>query len=227
MKNNKKITASILIVLVALLGTYIYVKTRPVENTSTNNKTEITNPNKEEKVKEEIKFLREIEGIKAENIELINKPVGLKGEFVAPRESILKGVHYFLKDTKNIKMENIEIDIGNGYIDLRTNYIVNSFISTPIQVKVKPTLDSDKNLVLQVSEFKFLDLNIPKWIVNIGVESFVKDWFPEDKNFKVAFDEGRVVVDKSNYEKVILNKISIDNNEMKIDMIVNLEKIIK
>lgn len=225
MKKNK-ILLIVLIALIATGGIYVFVKTRPIDNTSNNSKVEENKSDNIENVKEEIKFLKEISGVKAENIELINDPVGLKGEFVAPRESILNGVGYFLKDTENSKMENIQIDIGNGYIYLTTTYKVNSFMSTPIEVKVKPSLDKNKNLVLEVSEFKFIDLNVPKWIVNLGVEGFVKDWFPEDKDFKVTFDEGRVVVDKSNYEKVILNNISIDVDGMKIDMIINLEKII-
>lgn len=223
---KKNIIIIIFITVVALFGTYIFVETRPTKKTSTNNKIEANESEQVDNTKEELKFLREISGVKAEKVELINDPVGLKGEFVAPRESILKGVDYFLKDTQNSKMENIEIDIGNGYVDLKTTYNVNSFISTPIEVKVKPSLDEDKDLVLEIYEFKFLDLNVPKWIVNLGVESFVKDWFPEDKDFKVNFEEGKVVVDKSNYEKVILNKLSIDTNGLKIDMVINLEKIV-
>lgn len=223
---KKNIIIITVAVLALIAGAYIFVKTRPVDNTNQNNKVELNNTEENENTKKEIMFLREIAGIKANEVELINNPVGLKGEFLAPRESILNGVDYFLKNTKNSKMENIEIDIGKGYIDLRTTYKVNSFISTPIEVKVKPSLDENKNLVLQVYEFKFLDLKIANWIVNIGVESFVKDWFPKDKNIKVTFEEGKVIVDKSNFDSLILNDISIDSSGMKIDMVINLEKII-
>lgn len=224
---KKKYIIIILSIIVILCSLFIFIKpTNTIIEPNVNEKLEDNNDKNEENVKEEIEFLREIVGIKAEQVELVNNPVGLEGEFIAPREAILNGIDYFLKDTKNSKMESLEIDIGKGYIYLRTIYKVNSFISTPIEAKVKPSLDESKNLVLQVYEFKFLDLNIPNWIVNIGVESFVKDWFPKDKDIKVTFDEGKVIIDKSNFESLILKNISIGSSGMRIDMIINLEKII-
>jgi hypothetical protein len=226
MKNKNKIII-IISALIILIAGYFIIKTNNTSDNKVNTKVEQNIKQENKSLEEGLDFLKEIAGVKANNIELINNPVGLKGEFVAPRESILKGVDYFLKDTKNDKMEDIGIDIGNGYIYLRTTYKVNSFIKTPIEVKVKPSLDKEKDLVLEVSQFKFLDLNVPKWIVNLGLKNFIKDWFPDDNKFKVTFEEGKVVIDKSNYDKITIDNISIDNNAMKIDMIINLEKMVR
>lgn len=226
MKNKNKIII-IISALIILIAGYFIIKTNNTSDNKVNTKVEQNTKQENKSLEEGLDFLKQISGVKANNIELINNPVGLKGEFVAPRESILKGVDYFLKDTKNDKMEDIGIDIGNGYIYLRTTYKVNSFIKTPIEVKVKPSLDKEKDLVLEVSQFKFLDLNVPKWIVNLGLKNFIKDWFPDDNKFKVTFEEGKVVIDKSNYDKITIDNISIDNNAMKIDMIINLEKMVR
>lgn len=226
MKNKNKIII-IISALIILIGGYFIIKPNNTSDNKVNTKVEQNTKEENKSLEKGLDFLKEIAGVKANNIELINNPVGLKGEFVAPRESILKGVDYFLKDTKNDKMEDIGIDIGNGYIYLRTTYKVNSFIKTPIEVKVKPSLDKEKDLVLEVSQFKFLDLNVPKWIVNLGLKNFIKDWFPDDNKFKVTFEEGKVVIDKSNYDKITIDNISIDNNAMKIDMIINLEKMVR
>lgn len=226
MKNKNKIII-IISALIILIAGYFIIKTNNTSDNKVNTKVEQNTKEENKSLEKGLDFLKEIAGVKANNIELINNPVGLKGEFVAPRESILKGVDYFLKDTKNDKMEDIGIDIGNGYIYLRTTYKVNSFIKTPIEVKVKPSLDKEKDLVLEVSQFKFLDLNVPKWIVNLGLKNFIKDWFPDDNKFKVTFEEGKVVIDKSNYDKITIDNISIDNNAMKIDMIINLEKMVR
>lgn len=226
MKNKNKIII-IISALIILIAGYFIIKTNNTSDNKVNTKVEQNIKQENKSLEEGLNFLKEIAGVKANNIELINNPVGLKGEFIAPRESILKGVDYFLKDTKNDKMEDIGIDIGNGYIYLRTTYKVNSFIKTPIEVKVKPSLDKEKDLVLEVSQFKFLDLNVPKWIVNLGLKNFIKDWFPDDNKFKVTFEEGKVVIDKSNYDKITIDNISIDNNAMKIDMIINLEKMVR
>ena len=209
MKNKNKIII-IISALIILIAGYFIIKTNNTSDNKVNTKVEQNIKQENKSLEEGLDFLKEIAGVKANNIELINNPVGLKGEFVAPRESILKGVDYFLKDTKNDKMEDIGIDIGNGYIYLRTTYKVNSFIKTPIEVKVKPSLDKEKDLVLEVSQFKFLDLNVPKWIVNLGLKNFIKDWFPDDNKFKVTFEEGKVVIDKSNYDKITIDNISID-----------------
>ena len=226
MKNKNKIII-IISALIILIAGYFIIKTNNTSDYIVNTKVEQNIKQENKSLEEGLDFLKQISGVKANNIELINNPVGLKGEFVAPRESILKGVDYFLKDTKNDKMEDIGIDIGNGYIYLRTTYKVNSFIKTPIEVKVKPSLDKEKDLVLEVSQFRFLDLNVPKWIVNLGLKNFIKDWFPDDNKFKVTFEEGKVVIDKSNYDKITIDNISIDNNAMKIDMIINLEKMVR
>lgn len=226
MKNKNKIII-IISALIILIAGYFIIKTNNTSDNKVNTKVEQNIKEENKSLEEGLDFLKQISGVKANNIELINNPVGLKGEFVAPRESILKGVDYFLKDTKNDKMEDIGIDIGNGYIYLRTTYKVNSFIKTPIEVKVKPSLDKEKDLVLEVSQFRFLDLNVPKWIVNLGLKNFIKDWFPDDNKFKVTFEEGKVVIDKSNYDKITIDNISIDNNAMKIDMIINLEKMVR
>lgn len=224
---NKRTIIIIISALIILIAGYFIIKTNNTSDNKVNTKVEQNIKQENKSLEEGLDSLKEIAGVKANNIELINNPVGLKGEFVAPRESILKGVDYFLKDTKNDKMEDIGIDIGNGYIYLRTTYKVNSFIKTPIEVKVKPSLDKEKDLVLEVSQFKFLDLNVPKWIVNLGLKNFIKDWFPDDNKFKVTFEEGKVVIDKSNYDKITIDNISIDNNAMKIDMIINLEKMVR
>lgn len=224
MKNKKLIIITTISIIVTLSA--ITITQKNIENTNTTEKVEEIPQEDFNKDKKELSFLKSISGIKANEIELIDNPIGLKGEFIAPSKSILKGIDYFLKDTQNSKMENIKIDFGEGYIFLKTTYKVNTFIKTPIEVKVKPTVDSSKNLVLQVYDFKFLDLKIADWILNIGVESFVKDWFPVDKEIKVTFEDGEVIIDRSNFESIILNSISINENGLKIDMIVDLEKVI-
>ena len=131
MKNKNKIII-IISALIILIGGYFIIKPNNTSDNKVNTKVEQNTKEENKSLEKGLDFLKEIAGVKANNIELINNPVGLKGEFVAPRESILKGVDYFLKDTKNDKMEDIGIDIGNGYIYLRTTYKVNSFIKTPI-----------------------------------------------------------------------------------------------
>ena len=90
--NLKRITIIIILIIAVLLGVYLFV---PINNSKgedisykPNNKIEATD-NKE--TIQTIEFLKSISGLKAKNIELIDNPVGIKGEFLAPKESILNG----------------------------------------------------------------------------------------------------------------------------------------
>ena len=221
---NKKlltlISAGIVLFLVII---YFFVgknldKNNLIENNITNKIEEIgKNDNKL------ISFLKSINGVKIESLELVDNPVGFEGSFLAPKESIKNGVDYFLKESKNDKINDVKIDIGSGYIKLNVDYNIINNIITPIEFKVIPSLDSNHNLVLKIDDVKFLDLKIANWIVNIGLNNFIKDWFTSDMDVK--FNDGNVVIYKSNFKGVYLNKISINSKDIKIDMSINMEEI--
>lgn len=193
-------------------------KNNLIENNITNQIEEIgKNDNKL------ISFLKSIHGVKIESLELVDNPVGFEGSFLAPKESIKNGVDYFLKESKNDKIDDVKIDIGNGYIKLNVDYNIINNITTPIEFKVIPSLDSNHNLVLKVDDVKFLDLKIANWIVNIGLNNFIKDWFTRDMDVK--FNDGNVVIYKSNFKGVYLNNISINSQNIKIDMNINMEEL--
>lgn len=221
---NKKlltiISSGIVLFLVII---YFFVgknldKNNLIENNITNQIEEIgKNDNKL------ISFLKSIHGVKIESLELVDNPVGFEGSFLAPKESIKNGVDYFLKESKNDKINDVKIDIGSGYIKLNVDYNIINNITTPIEFKVIPSLDSNHNLVLKIDDVKFLDLKIANWIVNIGLNNFIKDWFTSDMDVK--FNDGNVVIYKSNFKGVYLNKISINSKDIKINMSINMEEI--
>ena len=221
---NKKlltlISAGIVLFLVIIyffIGNNLY-KDNLIENNVTNQIEEIgKNDNKL------ISFLKSIHGVKIESLELVDNPVGFEGSFLAPKESIKNGVDYFLKESKNDKIIDVKIDIGSGYIKLNVDYNIINNIITPIEFKVIPSLDSNHNLVLKIDDVKFLDLKIANWIVNIGLNNFIKDWFTSDMDVK--FNDGNVVIYKSNFKGVYLNKISINSKDIKINMSINMEEL--
>ena len=206
-----------LVIIYFFIGNNLY-KDNLIENNVTNQIEEIgKNDNKL------ISFLKSIHGVKIESLELVDNPVGFEGSFLAPKESIKNGVDYFLKESKNDKINDVKIDIGSGYIKLNVDYNIINNIITPIEFKVIPSLDSNHNLVLKIDDVKFLDLKIANWIVNIGLNNFIKDWFTSDMDVK--FNDGNVVIYKSNFKGVYLNKISINSKDIKIDMSINMEEI--
>ena len=223
--NFKKISILIATVIIVLLGifTFIYINNNDDVSYNPNNKLEDIQNNE---TIQELEFLKSISGVKAKNIELIDNPVGIKGEFIAPKESILKGVDYFLQHTKNDKMENVKVDLGKGYISISVDYKITKNITTPIKVKVIPTLNNNKDLELKIQEVKFLDLKISDWLVNIALKSFIKDWFPKNKDINIDFKEGFVIIYKDNFKGINIDKLKVELTGLNIDMTIDLNIII-
>lgn len=175
---------------------------------------------------EVLEILNSITGIKAENLEIISAPVSLKGTLFAPKEAILNGINYFLEKTENEKMKNVALYTEKESITISVDYKVTKKISTPIEVKISPKLNNNKDLVINIEELKLLDIKLPKWIVNLIMDSFVKDWFPkEDKNIK--FTKGAVIIDKENLNGVELENLEVENEGLRIKLVINLEETIK
>ena len=222
---NKKLLAfgSMGVVVLLVLGYFLIGnnlnRNNVIKNNSTTQIEEVENS--DNKI---ILFLKSIHGIKIESLELVDNPVGFEGTFLAPEESIKNGVDYFLKESENDKIKDVKIDIGNGHIKFNVDYNIINNITTPIEFKAKPYLDSNDNLILKIDDVKFLDLKIANWIVNIGVKNLAKDWFSKDMD--VEFNDGNVVINKNNFKGFKLNKITINEKDLKIDMTINMEDVL-
>ena len=198
--NLKRITIIIILIIAVLLGVYLFV---PINNSKG----------------EDISYKPNNKIEATDNKETIQTIEFLK--------SILNGVDYFLKHTENDKMTNVKVDIGDSYIAIRVDYKITKSITTPIEVKIIPTLNNNKDLELKIKEVKFLDLKVADWIVNMGLKSFIKDWFPKDENINVEFKDGVVVIYKDNFNGIELDKLKVESTGLNINMTIDLNTIIK
>ncbi|WP_394867537.1 hypothetical protein [Paraclostridium bifermentans] len=226
MKNKKQNFFLGIIIFLILSATIIFsIKKLDTQTTQQVKKIENNKDIVENSEAKNLTFFRDIAGVKATNIELIDNPVGVKGEFLVPEKSILNGINYFLKETKNDKISNVNIDIEENGIIAKVDYKVNQNITTPIEVKFLPTVDKNNNLILNIKEVKLLDLKLYDWIVDIALKSFIKDWFSKDSNIDVKFEKGNVVIDKNNFKQVMLKNISLGSKDLKINMIIDFNHI--
>lgn len=224
--SKKTLTISIVVAILILFGGYIFMKPLTNDSKQNNNNNNKIEKNEETSSNKTIDFLSAVQGLKIERVELVDDPVGFEGAFLAPEQSIRNGLDYFLNESKNEKISKVSIDVDGGYIKANVDYKITNKITTPIEVKVIPSLNEDKDLVLKIDEVKFLDLKIVNWIVDLGVKNFVKDFFSGKNNLAVEFNDGNVLIDKSNFKGVVLNNISIDSKMLKLDMRIDLEKLI-
>lgn len=224
--SKKTLTIGIVVAILILFGGYIFMKPLTNDSKQNNNNNNKIEKNEETSSNKTIDFLSAVQGLKIESVELVDDPVGFEGAFLAPEQSIRNGLDYFLNESKNEKISRVNIDVDGGCIKVNVDYKITNKITTPIEVKVIPSLNEYKDLVLKIDEVKFLDLKIANWIVDLGVKNFVKDFFSGDNNLAVEFNDGNVLMDKSNFKGVVLNNISIDSKMLKLDMRIDLEKLI-
>ena len=225
MKNRKNIVIVSIIVGILIVGSFLVVilkNNKSVADENTNN--EVLYENEGQEI---INFFNAIVGVKAENIEIINTPViGFKGKLLAPEESIVNGLNYFLEKTNNSKITNPKIEIENNNIDIYVNYEVTKNITTPIKVSINPIIDENRNLVINISEVKILDLKLADFLVNLALKTFVKDWF-NDTNMKVEYGNNSVVIYSENFTGIELEDITLKDEGISLYAIIDIEKFTK
>lgn len=224
MKRKRNIFILIVIALL-VIGSILFITIKS-QNTPII-KEEIKNENIDKVVANRtLEFLNAISCVKAENIEIINSPViGIKGEIFVPKISIVNGLNYFLDNTNNNKMKNLEVDIENNSIDLYVNYAVTDKIDTPIKVNITPSLNENNDLVIDIGSVKILDLKLADFFVNLALKTFVKDWFV-NSNIKVEYEKNKVILSKENFDGITLDSILVNDDGIALDMVIEIEKLI-
>lgn len=224
---QKKIIIIITTIILGIVGMFIISPTsNGTEDIKNTENVANIETNKDTDTEDSLDFFKAISGVKVEHLELIDNPVGAKTNLIVPKKAILNGVDYFLKDTNNKKMDNVKVDIGDGYISLSVDYKVTEKIATPIQVNVVPELNSNKDLVLKIKEVKLLDLKISDLLVNIALKNFITDWFPTDRDINIKFNKGSVIISKDNFKGICINNLKVETTGLSIDITINLKAIL-
>lgn len=221
---KKRVVIIVTSVVIVILGILVFVNFNKDNKKDTLSKEEILNEQvQNEKV---INFLSSIAGVEASNIKVIKEPViGFKGELFAPSESIEQAVEYFLENTENDKMKNLKISIDENAISLTVDYKVMNFLNVPVKVTIEPTLNEDKDLILNIKNVEVLDIKVSKSIVDLILNNFVKDWFPEDESDTVQFNDGYILIDKEAFNGIYLESIYVDSKGIKGEFLIDMAKV--
>lgn len=231
-ESNKKIIKWIGLGFAILLIMFMFMKVDKKDNKesieTSKDKIEVNNNDKVENqsIKNTIEFVSSIYGLEIDKLKVINNPVGFNGKVIAPKETVNNGLNYIMDNiVKNEKLENVKISLGEDIATINVTYKINDKIKTPVEMTIKPMLNKDKDLQIEIKEVKFLDIKVFKWLVDFSTNKFIKEWIPKDNEFKVKFNDGNIVIDKNNFKGTTFNDISIKSDNLNIDLTFDLEKI--
>lgn len=216
----------VILFIMIVITSFAYLGVKNINNISNkpNDNNQEIKQNNDDKYNKVLELLRKVDGLEIKSAILENEPVGIKAFIEAPKETIAKGVEYFLEGNKNFS--EINIITKDGYLDIFTKYNLNGMI-TPIKAKLYIGLDEAKNLILNIKDLKFLDINISDWIVDFGLTTFCKDIFSSNENLNISIDKGNIIIYKDNFKKFSLNDILIKEYALELDIFINLEEILK
>lgn len=220
--NRKRNIIMMIILGLLILASIIFVaiKIEKQPEIKEDIKTEDTNEVVEQGI---IDFFNSIEGVKAESLEIINDPVvGVKGKIFVPDTAIVNGINYFLEKTNNNKMSNLEVVTENNSISLYVDYAVTDKINTPIKVDISPSINENKDLVIDIGSVKILDLKLADFIVNLALKTFTKDWFA-NSDIIVTYENNKVTISKDNFNGMSLDSILVSDEGITLDMIISAE----
>ena len=227
MKSKKTIILiSAVAILLFIFGVIYFNKPANNAQETANNETASINEQINTRKVDKLALLGALSGVKGNNIEITNMPLGFKGEVFVPAETITNGLNYFLKRTENNKMEDLKIEIDQETMNINVNYKVMKGIKTPIELRIVPRIDENKNLEIKIDAIKLLDLKLPDWIVNKVVSRFIEDWFPKDSNIKVTFNKDSVVIDKDNLKGIIVEELLIKDSGLQIKGMIDVNKLL-
>lgn len=220
--NRKRNIIMMIILGLLILASIIFVaiKIEKQPEIKEDIKTEDTNEVVEQGI---IDFFNAIEGVKAETLEIINDPVvGVKGKIFVPDTAIVNGINYFLEKTNNNKMSNLEVVTENNSISLYVDYAVTDKINTPIKVDISPSINENKDLVIDIGSVKILDLKLADFIVNLALKTFIKDWFA-NSDIIVTYENNKVTISKDNFNGMSFDSILVSDEGITLDMIISAE----
>lgn len=220
--NRKRNIIMMIILGLLILASIIFVaiKIEKQPEIKEDIKTEDTNEVVEQGI---IDFFNAIEGVKAESLEIINDPVvGVKGKIFVPDTAIVNGINYFLEKTNNNKMSNLEVVTENNSISLYVDYAVTDKINTPIKVDISPSINENKDLVIDIGSVKILDLKLADFIVNLALKTFTKDWFA-NSDIIVTYENNKVTISKDNFNGMSFDSILVSDEGITLDMIISAE----
>lgn len=167
--------------------------------------------------KEQMQYLQSLVGLESKNIKILDNPLRIEGSFYIPEETILTFINHYLESSNNKDITNLNITINENALTISGQYKLLTYLKTPIDIDILPTITKEKNLRLNLKDIRLLNLSLNDNIIDAVVDS----WFSNLENISV--DRGDVIIDKSFFKNTEIKSISLKEDYLVIDLIIKIQ----
>ena len=167
--------------------------------------------------KEQMQYLQSLVGLESKNIKILDNPLRIEGSFYIPEETILTFINHYLESSNNKDITNLNITINKNALTIEGQYKLLTYLKTPIDIDILPTITEDNDLKLNLKDIRLLNLSLNENIIDAVIDS----WFSDLKNISV--DEGDVIIDKSFFKNTEIKSISLQEDYLVIDLAFRIE----
>ena len=167
--------------------------------------------------KEQMQYLQSLVGLESKNIKILDNPLRIEGSFYIPEETILTFMNHYLENSNNKDITNLNITINKNALTISGQYKLLTYLKTPIDIDILPTITKDKNLRLNLKDIRLLNLSLNENIIDAVIDS----WFSDLENISV--DRGDVIIDKSFFKNTEIKSIDLKEDYLVIDLSLKIQ----
>lgn len=167
--------------------------------------------------KEQMQYLQSLVGLESKNIKILDNPLRIEGSFYIPEETILTFINHYLESSNNKDITNLNITINKNALTISGQYKLLTYLKTPIDIDILPTITKEKNLRLNLKDIRLLNLSLNENIIDAVIDS----WFSDLENISV--DRGDVIIDKSFFKNTKIKSIDLKEDYLVIDLSLKIQ----
>lgn len=167
--------------------------------------------------KEQMQYLQSLVGLESKNIKILDNPLRIEGSFYIPEETILTLMNHYLETSNNKDVTNLNVTINENALTIEGQYKLLTYLKTPIDIDILPTITKDKNLRLNLKDIRLLNLSLNENIIDAVIDS----WFSDLENISV--DRGDVIIDKSFFKNTEIKSIDLKEDYLVIDLSLKIQ----
>ena len=167
--------------------------------------------------KEQMQYLQSLVGLESKNIKILDNPLRIEGSFYIPEETILTFINHYLQTSNNKDITNLNITINKNALTIEGQYKLLTYLKTPIDIDILPTITKEKNLRLNLKDIRLLNLSLNENIIDAVIDS----WFSDLENISV--DRGDVIIDKSFFKNTEIKSMDLKEDYLVIDLSLKIQ----